>query len=68
MPTEADIYKKVGLFGLCAGHKHTYYCEVIRSNDGLVIERPFSSKTHTLTIPQAVELANTILALCQKQD
>ena len=66
MQNTQDRYESIGLFGLLPGFKGIYLTEVIRSEDTITIERTFSSKTHTLTIEQAKELANAILTLCKE--
>ena len=37
--------------------------EVTRSNDVIILERKYSSKTHTMTIQEAIDLGNTLLEL-----
>jgi len=66
MQNTQDRYESIGLFGLLPGFTGIYLTEVIRSEDTITIERTFSSKTHTLTIEQAKELANAILTLCKE--
>lgn len=66
MSENPDRYESIGLFGLLPGFKGVYLTEVVRSEDTIIIERTFPSKTHTLTIEQAKELANAILTLCKE--
>ena len=63
---ETEIYKKVGLFG--QWNPTNFNMEVTFHHapgyePGVKLERPFSSKTITMTVEEARQLANTILSL-----
>lgn len=66
MSVNQDHYESIGLFGLLPGFTGVYLTEVIRSEDTIIIERAFPSKTHTMTIEQAKLLAESILTLCKE--